>query len=274
MKIKKIFLISRPIFWIWTVGAYLIGIGNFNNFEFLSIIEFLFMFVPINFIIYGLNDIYDIKSDEINPEKDKLQGTALKKTEIREVKKIATILSILFVFIAIIIGRLEHMIFSIGIILLAIIYSVPPIRLKSKPILDSIFGSIGYLFPILLAFTTHNTLSNIPWEYSILVLPMIGNHAISTLRDISCDKKSGTKTIGVFLGKRKTLILSFILYVIPLFFIQNIFLISVIVSSSFFILITSFTDLKKEKYIFPLISALFLVLNLTFIYFILKFNLG
>lgn len=232
------------------------------------------MFLPINFLIYGLNDVYDIKSDKRNKNKDMLQGAKLKKSEIKQIKKLAIIFSVFFLFSSILIGRLENILLSTGLIILSIVYSVPPIRLKSKPILDSIFGSIGYFFPILLAFTTYNSLSNIPWQYAILIFPMIGNHAITTLRDTGCDKKANILTTGVFLGKRKTLVTALILYLISLLLIKDVFLASIIISSSLFIIITSFTDLKKGKYIFPLITSLFLAFNTTLIYFILKANLS
>jgi len=274
MKIKRALIISRPLAWFWTVGAYLIGIGPFSNFTLISMIEFLFMFFPINFIVYGINDIYDRESDEKNPNKDNIQGTIVKKEEEKQIKIIAMILSAIFILIAFVSKNPEHIILSSLLIFIAYIYSTPPIRMKTKPFLDSIFGSIGYLFPVFIAFTTHNTLSNIDPSYLLLLLPLIAGHAIFALRDVDHDKKTKMKTIGVFLGKRRTLVFALTLFLIPISFLDDLFLKSVLITGALSIMITMFTDLKEGKYILPLIAALNFMIVLGLIYFILQANLG
>lgn len=274
MNLKRILIISRPVAWVWTIGAFLAGIGNFNNFTTLSIIEFLFMLLPINFIVYGINDIYDRKSDSINPNKDGIQGAKIKPNEIKEIKKISIIFSVLFILIAITSKNLEHIAISSTLIFFAYIYSTPPLRLKTRPFLDAIFGSIGYLFPAIIAFTTYNSISNIPFHYAILAIPLIGMHATFALRDIKYDKKDKTKTTGTFLGKKTTLILSSILYLITAIIIDEIFLKSILITLALMETTIIFTDLKKGKYILPLISTITFVITLTFVQFILKANFG
>ncbi len=274
MNIKRLLTISRPLAWTWTIGAYLVGMGSFSNFTSLSLIEFLFMFFPINFVIYGLNDIYDRKSDKINPNKDDFQGAKVKDNEIKIIKNLSIMLSVAFIILAVISKNIQHIILSSSLILLAYIYSGPPLRLKSKPIIDSFFGSVGYLIPVLLAFTTYNSLSNLPLVYALLVFPLMAGHAIFTLRDRKYDEKTGTKTIGVYLGERKTLIFAVIMYLIPLIFLNNIFLKAVFLTSALSTVSVLVTGLKKEKYIIPLASCVFFSINLTFIYFILSANLG
>lgn len=272
--LKRLLIISRPLAWTWTIGAYLIGMGNFSNFTFYSLIEFLFMFFPINFIVYGLNDIYDRKSDRINPNKDNFQGAKIKNNEIKTIKKISIVLSIVFIIISIISKNLEHIILSSSLILLAYAYSAPPFRLKSKPIIDSFFGSVGYLIPILIAFTTHSQLSEIPLNYLLLIFPLMAAHAIFAMRDSTYDKKTTTKTIGVYFRRTKILFFAIVMYIIPLIFLNNLFLRSVFATSILLLTSVLITNFKKRDYITGLILCLFFSINLISIYFILSANFG
>lgn len=272
--LKRLLTISRPLAWIWTIGAYLLGMGNFSNFTILSFVEFLFMFFPINFIVYGLNDVYDKRSDRINKYKDNLQGAKIKENEIKTIKSLCLILSLVFIIISIISKNLEHMILSSSLILLAYVYSVPPIRIKSKPPIDSFFGSIGYLIPILIAFTTHSSISEIPLNYLLLIFPLMAGHAIFALRDLRYDKKTSTRTIGVYLGRTKTLIFAISMYLIPLILLNNLFLRAVFAASILLLIAVLIANPKEKDYITGLVLCLFFSINLTLIYFIFQANLG
>lgn len=83
MKLKRIFEISRPFVWVWIILAYLLGMGNFGNFTLFSFIEFLLMALPLNFVIYSINDYYDRKSDVINLNKDGIQGAKVNEKEFK-----------------------------------------------------------------------------------------------------------------------------------------------------------------------------------------------
>ena len=56
---KQMFLASRPMMWPWTALMYLVGVGSFSYFSPLAIVEFLLFTFPLNFYLYGLDDIYD-----------------------------------------------------------------------------------------------------------------------------------------------------------------------------------------------------------------------
>jgi len=273
MNFKRALIISRPAAWTWTTGMFLVGMGNFSNFTIISVIEFLFMLFPINFLIYGLNDIYDKKSDRSNPYKDGIQGTKVKEKEVKQIKTISIIISISFFLVSLFSKNIWNILASGLLILGAYVYSAPPIRLKSKPIIDSIFGGIGYFVPALIAFTTYNTIDKVPWIYLILALPLIGGHLIFALRDINYDKKAKIKTTGVILGKRKTMIIVAILDLITFFFMKDLFLKALLLISALSIMVMSTFILKKEKYLSILIGDIYFSLNLACVYFILKANL-
>ena len=74
MDLKSIVEISRPRFWLYLAGTYLVGyafgaenIYSLQNFNF--IIHFLFFLIPANIFLYGINDIYDEDTDQFNQKK-------------------------------------------------------------------------------------------------------------------------------------------------------------------------------------------------------------
>ena len=92
MKLSRVIRISRPRFWIYELGPYMIGVlgailtlnqlhaasisatpprGYMNLSRYLPYIIFywLYFLIPANIWIYGINDIYDYETDKLNPKK-------------------------------------------------------------------------------------------------------------------------------------------------------------------------------------------------------------
>jgi 4-hydroxybenzoate polyprenyltransferase len=72
--IEYLISVSRPRFWFYLAGTYLVGvvyaIDNFNfgqGWFWLSLIYFL---LPANLILYGVNDLSDREIDLVNPKKN------------------------------------------------------------------------------------------------------------------------------------------------------------------------------------------------------------
>ncbi len=78
MKLSRVLRISRPRFWIYELGPYMIGVlgailTSQQSRETINLWRvFLFGFyflIPANIWIYGINDIYDYETDKLNPKK-------------------------------------------------------------------------------------------------------------------------------------------------------------------------------------------------------------
>lgn len=75
MKLKRLIKISRPRFWIYEVGPYIIGIaaaahGDYSAWLLLpTLVFFVFFTYPANIYIYGINDAYDYDTDKLNPKR-------------------------------------------------------------------------------------------------------------------------------------------------------------------------------------------------------------
>ncbi|HLD04541.1 MAG TPA: UbiA family prenyltransferase [Candidatus Nanoarchaeia archaeon] len=218
MKFSRMLVISRPLLWLVTGLMYLIGIGNVKNFSALSFVEFLFFLFPLNFYLYGLNDIHDRKSDQINPRKGGVHGALLDMKEAIELKKYVFVPPVLFLGIAGLSKNLEHFLVGLLFVVLAFAYSHPSLKWKEVPFLDVVTSSVGYFCPALLAFTLQHSLSNLTPANMVLILPVAGFHALTTLVDLDCDRKAKMNSVAAFLGKEKTLLFIMGMSLVPLIF--------------------------------------------------------
>lgn len=213
---KELFLLSRPRFWIYLFGPFIVGLaasGNNNPTaeEIILAIAFglLFLF-PANFYLYTVNDIHDIDTDKHNPKKQKYEHLFDKKN-----------LPIVNALLALILA------FSLGSTVLflnvniqtalfffyffAHYYSSPPIRAKARPFLDMVFNAL-YVMPALVGFFVFGG-SGVRYD---LVLAAIfwamAMHAYSAIPDIEADRKAGLNTVATVLGATGTTVLCWSLY--------------------------------------------------------------
>ncbi len=115
-------------------------------------------------------------------------------------------------------------------VILSIAYSTPPIRLKSRRILDSVSNGLCYGFcPTLVGWTIFVPLSFLAIIMCIpLFLLFTANHLLLAIPDIEDDRKSSIFTTAVVLGKRKALTVGWLLWlttglVVIIFSILGIF---------------------------------------------------
>ncbi len=72
--LKFIFKISRPRFWLYLAGPYLLGyaagVNNLNDFISAKFaVYFLFFLIIANIFLYGVNDYFDNDTDQYNDKK-------------------------------------------------------------------------------------------------------------------------------------------------------------------------------------------------------------
>jgi len=101
---------------------------------------------------------------------------------------------------------------------LGITYSLPPVETKGKPFLDIIWNAAGYgvlafIVGWLAAAGPSKAMFLIAIPYFLAVAAVFVN---TTIPDIEGDREEGKVTTGVFLGKKKTLLLGIILDLIAI----------------------------------------------------------
>lgn len=214
-KSATIFRLSRPLFWMYTAGPFLIGItAGSASMIFLSQFSFwytLFCFlIPTNIILYGINDLSDIDTDKYNEKK------TTKEIKVSDhntsIYKVAIIISVLLLLpLVTIYTTTNERILLLLFYFLSIFYSAPPLRFKKRPYIDSL-SNILYIFPGLVGFVsiTH-TLPSI----SVIIsasLWSISMHLFSAIPDIDSDKKAQLNTTAILLGEKVSLSVCFILW--------------------------------------------------------------
>lgn len=272
MNFKRVILVSRPIMWTWTLLMYFLGIGEFSNFSILAATEILLFSFPLNFYLYGLNDVYDAKSDRINERKKEGQGIVPDDAEINILKKTVWIFPVLFLAVSLFSRNIEHILLSMAFIALGFAYSYKVVRFKDIPVLDCFTSAAIYSIPALIAYSLRYSIFTLPTEIFFLVIPLAGVHAVTTLVDEKEDRSAGMNTIGVALGKYGTILFSMATFFISIFiFRKNNFLTSVFLVSILLLIFFLFSGEKDDKYFrFALATVLAVFIVLSLVYFILQ----
>ena len=191
-----------------------------------SVFGLLFVTFPMGLIVYGLNDIADRESDLINPRKGGIEGSVFKHSQLKLISISIIVFTLLFLGLYILVGNYISLIPLFLIVLFAYLYSFKPIRLKSKPIFDSLSNSLWMLFVYLLGVTSVATSFNesitVPKNIWLLLLGIFAAHAISTLPDYAVDKEAGDKTISGLLTLRGTALLSSTIFIVILVLLKPI----------------------------------------------------
>ena len=211
---KELLRVSRPRFWIYLFGPYLLGLtaapthrGDISLL-FAAILFFYFLF-PANLLLYGVNDAYDYETDKLNPKKQGYEGliTPEKKWPLLKIIALVTLPFLLLVFILPLQASLLLELF----LLLSVSYSVPPLRLKTRPVIDAISNGL-YLVPGLISYSLLT--SSLPPLRIIIAawLWCMAMHAYSAAPDMIADIRSKTPTIATVFGKHLTLLFCLMCY--------------------------------------------------------------
>ncbi len=197
----KLIATSRPRFWLYLAGPALVGAayGIDAIYELMRIevaLILLYFLIPANFLVYGINDIFDSKIDQKNPKKRSKEILYKGGIELPILVILSATLGVILM------GVLSKgaILWMVGFLFLSWAYSAPPFRFKTKPILDSC-SNILYIFPGIITYIVVSG-SNPP------VVAIVGGcfwamamHTFSAIPDIEPDKKSKIKTLATSLGR-------------------------------------------------------------------------
>lgn len=206
--IRTLLKISRPRFYSYLLGPYAIGsvLAVSQPSDFLSLstfLGFIFFSIPANLFVYGVNDLADFDTDQFN-QKKKAYEHLLKKKENKYLLTAVIACLIFAIFYAFFIPLISKLLLCL-FLFLAVSYSLPPIRFKARPFLDS-YSNWLYILPGFVAYSSFS-FNNI----TLLVflggsLWTAGMHTFSAIPDILADSKAGIKTTAALLGRRNALL--------------------------------------------------------------------
>ena len=286
-KLKWILQLSRPRFWFYLIGPLLLGVASYvgftfspadGNFQAGLLLALVFFSLPANLLIYGLNDLFDYETDKHNPKKkayESLLEPSQRKTFTRLLSIVVLppllLLLISLLFTATLNGGLSLSFNPNGVALWSLTaflffgigYSVPPVRAKVRPFIDSFFN-ILYVFPGLVAYGILT--EQFPPLQIIIAATLwcMAMHAFSAVPDIISDKKAHLATIATKLGTRGTIMFCAVCYALAASLTYEYLGILSIIGSTLYLslMYLSYTAKKAEDIfkiytIFPYANVIF-----------------
>ncbi len=200
--------VSRPGLWFPTIWLYMLPLGGTAFWEsWLFWAGLFYICFPLNFLIYGWNDIVDSETDKLNPRKDSFLFGARGSQE--QLTKLPLAIGIVQVFCCPFFILMEGLwmlgLFAVLAIIL-IAYNYPKRGLRSMPGLD-LAAQFGYLLVVPFSIMV-NDVNQLPYiTYFYLFLFAIQSQLIGEVMDIEPDKAAGRNTTATVLGIRNTKIL-------------------------------------------------------------------
>lgn len=220
IRLIKLFWSSRPISWINTAFPFATGflfLRHTTVFEASIPVAFwvaiFFFLIPYNLLIYTVNDVFDYESDMRNPRKGGIEGAVLAKEFHPFMLGATAMVSIPFIYLLLEVGTRASNLILLFCVVNALAYSVPVIRLKERPVLDSISSSLHFVGPLLFAMAvTDKYAVAIPYAIAFFLWGM-ASHAFGAVQDIIPDRQAKLASIATRFGASNTVRLSLFLYI-------------------------------------------------------------
>ena len=197
--IRRLTHISRPVLWINTVGPATVGMwlaGELWRWEALPVL--LWLTLPFNLLIYGVNDVFDQETDAKNPRKGTLEGARIAPEETSLIARGVVLLNLPFLLYFVPVLPIEATIWMALYALVFVGYSAPPARFKARPFLDSL-SNAAYAFPLVFVPLA---LGEAPlWPAAMgLMAWSAAKHTFDAVQDVDEDRAAGIRTTAVRLG--------------------------------------------------------------------------
>ncbi|GAB3281354.1 prenyltransferase [Microbacterium lacusdiani] len=213
----RLLVASRPLSWVNTAypfaAAYLLAGGGVDA---AVIVGSVFFLIPYNLAMYGINDVFDYASDAVNPRKGGAEGALLEPSRHRAVLVWAVVLCVPFVAILVAMGSPgSWAVLAVSLFAVAA-YSVPGLRFKEVPVLDSITSSTHFTSPAVYGFV----LAGGAWGWQpVLVFASFflwgaAAHAFGAVQDVVPDRDGGIRSIATALGAAPTVRLAIALWLV------------------------------------------------------------
>ncbi|MEK9715295.1 MAG: prenyltransferase [Candidatus Heimdallarchaeota archaeon] len=155
-KINYLLKLSRYRFWLYLGGTYLTGfiigansLTNFTTGKFL--LHLIYFMIPANILLYGINDLFDQDTDIFNHKKEDKEVKINSSRDVFYLKSLLILCYFISTFLLLSYDNLNEIILFLSFIILSTIYSLPPLRLKARPIFD-FSSNILYFIPGILGY--------------------------------------------------------------------------------------------------------------------------
>ncbi|MDD7960811.1 UbiA family prenyltransferase [Microbacterium thalli] len=201
--VARLVHISRPVLWINTIGTGALGMWLTGQLIDIAAIPLLiWLTLPFNLLIYGVNDIFDQDTDALNPRKGSIEGARIEPREVTLIAWAVAITNIPFLVYFVIALPLPAVALILLYAAVFVFYSAPPLRFKARPFLDSL-SNAAYGLPLLILPVALEAPPVWPAVIGLLAWS-VAKHAYDAVQDIDEDREAGITTTAVLLGPRGT----------------------------------------------------------------------
>ena len=185
--------VSRPILWPVLPMVYYLGLHSAGApLTGAAVLQMVLLAVPMNLVGCGLNDIYDVESDRRSGRRRAIWGAEVGADDVPLIWRTCFAMGSLIVVGALLTRNWTNMAATCGLLVVAWAYSVPPVRLKERPPLDSLANGFGYfLLPFVMGYSLGADPKAMPMKYWLLALGVCGIHALATAADYDADRAAG-----------------------------------------------------------------------------------
>ncbi len=219
--IMRVLKASRPVSWINTAfpfaAAYLLITREVDA---RLVVGSLFFLIPYNLLMYGINDVFDYESDLANPRKGGIEGDVVRsRAEAHRVHRAIVWASVITVvpFMAWLLtqgswaARLTLVLVVAGVLA----YSVPLLRFKERPFIDSLTSAMHFVGPLLyaLVLTETSLVARDVWPVWVAFIAWgMASHAFGAVQDVRADRAGGIGSVATVIGARATVWFAVVLY--------------------------------------------------------------
>lgn len=208
-------LSSRPLSWVNTAFPFALAyFAVAREVDWRIVVGTLFFLIPYNFLMYGINDVFDYESDVRNPRKGGVEGALLPPETHTPTVIASTLLPVPFVVALIAAGSIE----ATGVLALSllsvVVYSAKGIRFKEIPVVDSVTSSLHFVLPAVYglilagggidAFALQLLAAFFLWG--------MASHAFGAVQDVIADREAGVGSIATAMGAKGTVRVAWALY--------------------------------------------------------------
>ena len=221
-----LFWSSRPVSWVNTAfpffAAYLFVS---ERIDLTLILGTLFFLIPYNFLMYGINDVFDYESDLRNPRKGGIEGALLDPKYHALTIWASVSFSAVFVVYLLLVGSWEANLW-LGFTLAAVLaYSVPKLRFKERPFLDSFTSAVHFVGPMVYGLVLAGSSIADATVMAVIAAFMgwgMASHAFGAVQDVRADREAGIKSVATQIGARNTVRFAFALYIVSALVVMSI----------------------------------------------------
>ena len=172
---------------------------------------------PSAFIMFALNDVYDGESDE-NNDRDLVKDDVVDADQdFWIVWSWAAVFFVAAVIPVLWFGKAVTVLLGLGLLGSAFAYSVPPIRVKERPLGSVVLMSIGGWMLYAFGYSFTGDLGSIPTRSFFYGLLSHMGVSLGALPDMGADRAAGIETFPIRYGESTTIGLAVVTVLLTLF---------------------------------------------------------